>query len=155
MEPRLDGWPQVGKTVNMAHVRFRAGRALFFDVRKLGRFGREIEIPQIRAVQHGICLIRVDIGQTEAGCLDRHQPTGELNRRVPAAALHIVGACARRLGNAGEISQQLCVFFKKHDVLSFFFLNLDKKNRPALLELADRLLHIDLTQIQSFAVSYP
>lgn len=29
VEARFDGRPQIGKTVDMAHVRFRAGRALF------------------------------------------------------------------------------------------------------------------------------
>ena len=44
VEARFDGRPQIGKTVDMAHVRFRAGRALFFHVRKRGRLGREIKI---------------------------------------------------------------------------------------------------------------
>ena len=114
MEARLDRRTQVGKTVNMAHVGLCAGGALFFNVRKRRRIGCQIEIPQISPVQHGISLIRTDIGQTEAGGLDRHQPAGQLDGGVASAALHIVGACARRLGNAGEIGKQLCVFFKKH-----------------------------------------
>ena len=81
-------------------------------------------------IQTGTALVEEDMAQTirgertetnatgeppaEAGGLDRHQPAGQLDGGVAAAALHIVGACARRLGNAGEIGKQLCVFFKKH-----------------------------------------
>ncbi len=114
VKSRFDGRPQIGKAVNVPDVGFRAGRALFFHVRKLGRLGREIELAQIGAIQNGIRLVRTDIAQAEAGGLDRHQPAGQLDGRVAAAALHIVGACARSLGNAGKIGKQLCVFFKKH-----------------------------------------
>ena len=44
VEARFDGRPQIGKAVDMAHIGFRAGRALFFHVRKRGRLGREIKI---------------------------------------------------------------------------------------------------------------
>lgn len=114
VEARFDGRPQIGKTVDMAHVRFRAGRALFFHVRKRGRLGREIEIAQISPVQNGIGLVRADIAQTEAGGFDRHQSAGQLDGGIASAALHIVGACARSLGDAGKVGKQLCMLFKKH-----------------------------------------
>ena len=97
MKARFDGRPQVGKAVNMPDIGLGTGGALFFHVRKRGRLGREIEIAQISPVQNGIGLIRADVRQTEAGGLDRHQSAGELDRGISAAALHIVGACARSL----------------------------------------------------------
>ena len=114
VKARFDGRPQVGKAVNVSDIVLGTGGALFFHVRKRGRLGREIEIAQISPVQNDIGLIRADVRQAEAGGFDRHQPAGELDGGISAAALHIVGACARRLRNAGKIRKQLCVFFKKH-----------------------------------------
>ena len=97
VKARFDGRPQVGKAVNMPDIGLGTGGALFFHVRKRGRLGREIEIAQISPVQNGIGLIRADVRQAEAGGFDRHQPAGQLDGGVASAALHIVGACARRL----------------------------------------------------------
>lgn len=88
------------------------GRSPLFHVRKRGRLGREIEIAQISPVQNGIGLIRADVRQAEAGGFDRHQAAGQLDGGVASAALHIVGACARCLRNAGKVGKQLCMLFK-------------------------------------------
>lgn len=97
VKARFDRRPQVGKAANMPDIGLGTGGALFFHVRKRGRLGREIEIAQISPVQNGIGLIRADVRQAEAGGFDCHQPTGQLDGGISAAALHIVGACARRL----------------------------------------------------------
>ena len=115
MEARLDRQDAGQRNRQYGPTSAFAGRSpLFSNVRKRRRIGQlSIEIPQINPVSTALRLIRTDIGQTEAGGLDRHQPARRLDGGVASAALHIVGALPpMELGNAGEIGKQLCVFFK-------------------------------------------
>ncbi len=133
MEARLDRRTCVGKTVNMAHVGSLRGRSLLFQrpQAQTDRLSDKNSADRPRPVT-GHKHIRTDIGRQKPEALIRHQPAGQLDGVLPPPPGIIVGACARRLGNAGEIGKQFCVFFKNIP----FTLTACSARRPRSADLA-------------------
>ena len=97
VEAGLDGGAQCVHALDELRVFLCAGGAELFNVGQLRRLVAVVEAAERFIVEHGVGLVRTDIRQAVAGGLDGHKTVGQLDGGVAAAALHIVGACARSL----------------------------------------------------------
>ena len=119
VKARLDRGAQRVQALDGQRVFLRPGGAGLLDVLEIGGIALQIEAAQRRVIEHGVGPVFADVLQAVARGLDGHQAAGQLDGGVAAAALHIIGARADALGDAGEIGQRLGVGFKEiaHDVV--------------------------------------
>ena len=113
MEARLDRGTQLSHALYGLDGGPRLFAAGLLHVFKVGHFAAKVEGAQGVAVQHGICLVHLNVLQAVAGGLDGHQTALELDGGVAAAALNVVCAGADGTGNAGKRLEAFAVGIKK------------------------------------------